>query len=289
MVEMNDNYKTKEFENAKEFWDFIDPRNDIFRKQSNPIFRGQRCEEWGLIPSIFRGNTPIEKLWGFKNVASDGFIFAEQSVVRTFLEQCDIQGLKVEGDSKAFRKKYISPGSEMKNNSDFKKWPFEEVKQILATMQHYGIPTRLLDWSKRSFVAAYFAASEVLEKKDFDGNMAVWTLNTEIKGLYSEHYELVEFPGSVNNYLSSQSGIFTLQKIPTSRGHSYEKEEMFFEKGFKTERGDLIKITVPKRFAKEIMKLCWDFGVSASVLFPGVEGVRKGFNDHISVYEKGKN
>lgn len=43
----------------------------------------------------------------------------------------------------------------------------------LAMMQHYGAPTRFLDWTRSPFVAAYFA----LESTDPDGTCAIWCLN----------------------------------------------------------------------------------------------------------------
>lgn len=40
-------------------------------------------------------------------------------------------------------------------------------------MQHYGVPTRLLDWSENPLVALYFAVSEVEHDND---DAAIWIL-----------------------------------------------------------------------------------------------------------------
>jgi hypothetical protein len=37
-------------------------------------------------------------------------------------------------------------------------WPPPQLQQLFALGQHYGLPTRLLDWTERGRVAAYFAA-----------------------------------------------------------------------------------------------------------------------------------
>jgi hypothetical protein len=50
----------------------------------------------------------------------------------------------------------------------------DDVLDWLALMQHYGVPTRLLDWTLSPYVALYFA----LENCRPDADCAVWAINT---------------------------------------------------------------------------------------------------------------
>ncbi len=51
----------------------------------------------------------------------------------------------------------------------------EHIIEWLALMQHHGAPTRLLDFSKSPFIAAYFAFEQCMVKEDH--RVAIWAIN----------------------------------------------------------------------------------------------------------------
>jgi hypothetical protein len=62
------------------------------------------------------------------------------------------------------------------------RWPSRDLWPVLGLAQHYGILTRLLDWTRNPFVSAYFAATSSLRQQERNpsasGQLAVWRSGT---------------------------------------------------------------------------------------------------------------
>lgn len=116
--------------------DFLEEINKIQIKEELVWFRGQCNSNDTLIPSVFRERKDHNK---------NTYTFNEQQMMYEFM----------------YRAGQIDNG--VPESKEYAKW--------LPIMQHYGLPTRLLDWTLAPLVALYFSLTDL----NTDG--AIWCIN----------------------------------------------------------------------------------------------------------------
>ena len=284
------NYEHEHFHTAEALLEKVELIPTLETKTTDPefIFRGERNANWKLIPSALRstpagppGQTRAMKVAGTRGVDADEQLFAEFILLREFVDSCDRAVAPLAGDDHQFRQEFLTVGNEAFDAfiRDTSKWPHQRHLPMLAAAQHYGVPTRLLDWTRSALVAAYFAAAGAASFAEERGayeaeNLQVWAFNIEYAHFYK--IELVAMPGANNLRLGRQRGLFTLIRERAGRGSPVTQTEfqdaLVSENEDKTKPKPLWKLTLPSEQAERLLYLCHLRGVDATTVLPGIEG-----------------
>lgn len=279
-------YTTIECSSANELWDRLSPEKTSNAASSAFIYRGQADATWGLVPSVLRKQSAVKGFMPELILHTEIEILAEMELLRQFVNSCDALGLAIPNDTSRLRSKLEtgSRGGRFIEHPD--EWPSVDLVGLLALAQHHKVPTRLLDWTRRSHVAAYFAATDALRSEkewESDSAIAVWALDARGllhidtleeklpgKGLYP-YVRLVTAPGAVTPNLAAQVGLFTLL---IERGKAHENlHTRALEDEFATLADTpLTKFILPVKCCDDLMNLCRIHYITAATMFPGYDG-----------------
>lgn len=171
------------------------------------------------------------------------------------------------------------------------------VLSLTALAQHYGIPTRLLDWTRRSFIAAFFAAEDAWKRSYSNviaGNLVVWSFYFPLFGKHdvisidTDPIRIVTAPSATNKNLQAQQGAFTLLNSIyfDERQTPYPALDQLFDEGVKHAAAErtfpakwlitnckLRKFTVPVTHALDLLYLLAKVDITPSSVYPGYQSI----------------
>lgn len=290
------NFKHIHFNDPKDFLTFLEPENKKwFNYRSRWVFRGQAQSDWGLLPKLSRelivNNNTIKNLYD-----------AELTILSYFVNDCRESGLELPIDNK--------------NHYDISLLTFSEQLYVSSVGQHYGLPTRLLDWTRNRYNSLFFAL-DLINKSLYseNSNLAIWCLDSDLF-LGDLHMKIEGKKYSFNTFypqfyknknLISQSGLFTYMRSFYDKDKGTDYHGLFFsdsnldinytdldfalkndsvKSNFSKESPVGYKLTISRKYVNFFEGWLYNRFISYNSLFPSYEGASlsaiNGLRDRIS-------
>ncbi len=264
----------------KTFEEYVQTVGELNRgNEGTSWYRGAADASHGLLPGLYR--KPLGK-----NAAE--WAGLEQDMMLSFSQR-----------SMPFVDDRITPGE----GGSAGEWA------LLFYMQHFRIPTRLLDWSLSPFVALFFAASGEFtpsaktksKKIEFKKNAVVWVLNPKkwnqtawntrsyakgiaftnepllksyrppITGTDKSDLPVAMFGAHNNRRIVAQRGAFTIFGAGTTSMDAQFKNYRFPDAiQFSNE---LAKIVIKNELLPDFRSSLFSYGITDSVIYPDLEGL----------------
>ncbi len=234
---------------AKDLFDLV----DTCEREKKWIYRGQGDSSWGL-------QTSIDRMFEDALSYSTSKLNTEIALLKRFQRESHHYGINNIG--------------------------LLNIPEWLSLMQHYGAPTRLLDWTHSAWVGLFFAIVELGNNKNAALWLADWNAidnkgNSIVKDKFKCDHNLV----SIENFsevIKSGDGVIKLNSFKQNPRQIIQQGTFLFplnvEKTFEENLGstltksELTKIVLPYDIKHDLMRTLYRMNISYTTLYPGIEG-----------------
>ena len=305
--------KDLHYQTADAFLRDISYGGELYNQLNGCIFRGHYSDKYELVPSLLREG--VSKEYNSQGGLSDEYylrflqledtlLIEEYLILERFFSTADERGLYIPDVSRL--RNSLADSVDERFISKAEKWLPEEFWELAALAQHYGLPTRLLDWSYDIFTSLYFATfpflyeprervKDLLKNKVSEGveKIELWALNYSYLSAFAVDNKVGDYRLKVirpsysgNPNLAAQRGLFTLWQID-KEPFSDKVERRFIDRTpldkLVTDMVDAVnarvsepifyRITLPKTEIIPILRHLLAQDRTAATLFPGYAGV----------------
>jgi len=272
--------------NLNEMFDILSILNERygFNSESTPfIYRGMNNCKYPLLPTMLRTDTYSNKDDNLTPITIERYLNGnnEIDILKDFIKEasCYIQGIQ---------------------KNDYLSWS--------EYAQHFGAPTRLLDWTTNPLVALFFACLNngitenadaslwVLHKSNYyryirnhseylnQGKRTIREISNDIfKNKGTIEYPLIYTPYYVDQRMSAQSSTFMIwgsscepleSLIPSdNRLSPFEPKDGIYTHSVKEKSELLLEVIIPYCVKQSFLKQLDLVGINEKTLFHSLEGV----------------